>query len=673
MPRRLSADGQNEGSLLDDEKKRAAIKLASEGFRVFPLSRYAGREKTPAVPNWQAYATSDPVAVERRWDDLYPAHNPGIATGRGLLVLDADVKKGGLESLDLLDDLGLPTSRRVRTASGGVHVYLSVPEDCAITVGADCIAGFPGIDVRCNGGLVVAPGAALPAGSYEWTTPPGVAVAAAPDWLLGTIKAGKLRPAVERTDQPLVELDRPEALAKAASWLQDHAPEAIEGAGGDQATYVVAAKLRGFGLSKEAALDALIEHWNEAKASPPWDAEDLAAKIENAYAYAQGAWGGSSGLAEFEPVEIGTATGGAAAGQDGPLKRRLYTLSAAEATALSKSTPATPLIDGMVDRLTMTVMYGDSNAGKTFVALDMGYAIGQGRSWQGRETARGLVVYIAAEGGRGILRRVAALAERYGVDTHLRVMPCAVNLRDNKADVQAVIDLVHEAENLEGAPAQLIVVDTLSRALAGGEENGSVDMGAFVKNVDRIREAVVAAMLIVHHTGKDAARGARGHSLLRAATDTEIEIGAGVIKVTKQRDMDFAPEIRFELVDVPLGHDPKGRPIKSAVIEFRTGNEFMQLDLSPAVQEMFDAFVDQAKQQVLDRGEQLENWEREAVSTDNWEASYRNSMEGVLARAIIRRGSPKVGLSSRSMREKRQVIVDSGRIKKVDENQWVKV
>jgi RecA-family ATPase len=73
----------------------------------------------------------------------------------------------------------------------------------------------------------------------------------------------------------------------------------------------------------------------------------------------------------------------------------------------------------------------------------------------------------------------------------------------------------------------MIVLDTLSRVIAGGNENAPDDMGQLIGNCDRIRAEARAHVMLVHHTGKDEARGARGHSSLRAATDTEIEVSGG--------------------------------------------------------------------------------------------------------------------------------------------------
>jgi hypothetical protein len=95
-------------------------------------------------------------------------------------------------------------------------------------------------------------------------------------------------------------------------------------------------------------------------------------------------------------------------------------------------------------------------------------------------------------------------------------------------------------------------------------------MGRIVTAADAIRDATSAHFSFVHHTGKDAARGARGHSLLRAATDTEIEATTGAVTVTKQRDMESDFALGFQLCDISIGEDPNGAPIKSAIVEWKS-------------------------------------------------------------------------------------------------------
>ena len=120
-------------------------------------------------------------------------------------------------------------------------------------------------------------------------------------------------------------------------------------------------------------------------------------------------------------------------------------------------------------------------------------------------------------------------------------------------------------------PVRLIVVDTLSRALAGGNENVPDAMEFLVTNMDHIRAKTGCAVLFVHHSDKDAAKGARGHSLLRAAVDTEIEVvdadSQRTATVVRQRDMAKGGVYGFTLKTVPLGLNRHGEPVTSCIVE----------------------------------------------------------------------------------------------------------
>jgi AAA domain len=109
-----------------------------------------------------------------------------------------------------------------------------------------------------------------------------------------------------------------------------------------------------------------------------------------------------------------------------------------------------------------------------------------------------------------------------------------------------------------------VVIDTLARAMVGNE-NSPEDLGAFVAACARIRESAETSVLVVHHTGKDQAKGARGHSCLRAATDVELEITAGCIKVSKNRDGQEGQSYGFKLEQVELGTNRKGRMVTTCV------------------------------------------------------------------------------------------------------------
>jgi KaiC/GvpD/RAD55 family RecA-like ATPase len=266
------------------------------------------------------------------------------------------------------------------------------------------------------------------------------------------------------------------------------------------------------------------------------------------------------------------------AGRGGGQKPKMVVEWFDEAADSALSDPGNQLIEGVLDEGGLSVIYGDSGSGKTFVTLDMGFHVGAGLDWNGKKVQRGLVVYVAAEGGRRIKRRIAALRKRFRED-HGDVAPdplfalvrYQIDLRSSDADLKSLLALVREAEKKAGEKCVWLIVDTLSRAMAGGDENSPVDMGRVVASADRFRAETGAHFTYVHHTGKDAARGARGHSLLRAATDTEIETTAGSFTLTKQRDGELGFKIGFKLVDLVIGDDAAGNCVKSAVVEWEIG------------------------------------------------------------------------------------------------------
>ena len=244
-------------------------------------------------------------------------------------------------------------------------------------------------------------------------------------------------------------------------------------------------------------------------------------------------------------------------------------------SGLSKLAKRAPLIAGLLDVAAMSVFYGASGCGKTFLSLDLAAHVALGWNWRERKLNQGTVIYIAAEGGLGIEERLTAFRLYHQIDVTnvpLHVIAEPMDLCRSGADVAL---LVERCELL--SPISLIVVDTLSRVMAGGNENAPDDMGRFVTNCDRVRHATGAHVLVVHHSGKDDARGARGHSLLKAAADTEIAVEkhevSGVITATvaKQRDHRVGNPFAFRLIPVEVGTDENGELVTSCVVEPETG------------------------------------------------------------------------------------------------------
>jgi hypothetical protein len=235
---------------------------------------------------------------------------------------------------------------------------------------------------------------------------------------------------------------------------------------------------------------------------------------------------------------------------------------------------ANDFVENLLTSGGMSVIYGETTSGKTFFATDLALHVACGWPWNGRETTRGAVLYCALEGSHGISNRLAAFKYHHGIASlPFAVLPVAVDMLNASGDVDGVLDAIKKIKEVTGLDVVLTVMDTLSRALVGGNENSPDDMGAIVKNSTRIQQEGNTHVAWVHHTGKDQAKGARGHSLLRAATDTEIEVladegGNRTARVTKQRDLECDGEFNFTLKVVELGTNHRGKPVTSCIVDY---------------------------------------------------------------------------------------------------------
>lgn len=268
--------------------------------------------------------------------------------------------------------------------------------------------------------------------------------------------------------------------------------------------------------------------------------------------------------------------GGAAAVLDKALRRYrgLDAIRAADLPEIDEEFDD-ELIEGILGRSSTAVLYGDSNSGKTFLAIDMAASVDAGREWMGRPTVPGAVVYLATEAAKSVETRVRLWQSHHGIALEsLYVVRSPVNFFDSAADVSAVVDLVRRAEEETGRQVVLIVADTLARISAGANENSGEDMGIVMANADAIRAATSATFLWIHHCGKDAARGARGWSGIRAHIDTEIEVtadeatGIRTAEVTKQRDLPSKGQrIGFRLLPIAIGRNRWGTERSSCVLQ----------------------------------------------------------------------------------------------------------
>jgi hypothetical protein len=241
---------------------------------------------------------------------------------------------------------------------------------------------------------------------------------------------------------------------------------------------------------------------------------------------------------------------------------------------LSEAEGAFDFVEDVLADGTTSCVYGASNSGKTFLVIDLGAHVATGRDWQGKEVEQGAVLYVALEGTQGAVNRIKAMRMRGILPTGSPFFLCfsSVNLLD-PTHAAEVARMITEINKTSPIPIRLIIIDTLARAMAGGDENSGQCMTEAVKTIDAIKTMTAAHVCVIHHCGKDAARGARGHSSLRAAMDTEIEVihpegdKYRTVTIAKQRDLPTIAPLCFSLDVVEVGWNRRGKPITSCVVK----------------------------------------------------------------------------------------------------------
>jgi hypothetical protein len=219
------------------------------------------------------------------------------------------------------------------------------------------------------------------------------------------------------------------------------------------------------------------------------------------------------------------------------------------------------------------MLIGASGSMKTFLAICIGAHVALGIDWCGKKVRPSAVLYVAAEGGLGIKERFDAYKAFHNIETKevpLFVLPQAVDLCLGETDVEALIAEIKAIEQESKVDFALLIVDTLNAVMPGADENTPRDAGLLLSRCRRLREALDTHVMLVHHLGKDVKKGARGHSSLFAAADTEILVKKGEIgptaEVTKQRDGRTGDTYAFRSQQVDLGPDDDGDPIVSIVV-----------------------------------------------------------------------------------------------------------
>lgn len=233
----------------------------------------------------------------------------------------------------------------------------------------------------------------------------------------------------------------------------------------------------------------------------------------------------------------------------------------------------------------VSVMYGPPNTGKTFIALELARCVSTGEPFLGLATNKGDVFFLELEGRHGLAKRAIAIQTffpqvEYENQLAICFEPISLQMENLEVQFQAVF-------NENSLHPKLIVIDTLSIAMNGADENSNAMMSA-VMCLKRIATTCRAHVMVVHHSGKDHSKGARGHSSLKGAVDTEILITDHKLTVTKQRDLPKIAKIPFRLEKVDLDVPEGFQEMSSCVVllanaEGRTGDQQLLLRILRAI------------------------------------------------------------------------------------------
>ncbi len=219
----------------------------------------------------------------------------------------------------------------------------------------------------------------------------------------------------------------------------------------------------------------------------------------------------------------------------------------------------------------LAAIYGPSASGKSFLGFDAGVAISEGCDWFGIRTIKSTVVYVALEGESGFKNRVAAWELENGrplpPDMFMVLQPFHITEPENVEELAAAVPL-----------GSVVIVDTLNRAAPTSDENSSKEMGEILESCKHLQVLIGGLVILIHHTGKDTSRGARGHSSFFAALDGAIEVERTATQrswsVAKAKDGQDGKSVPFELKLHVLGVDADGDEITSCTITPVHGNIF---------------------------------------------------------------------------------------------------
>jgi hypothetical protein len=218
-----------------------------------------------------------------------------------------------------------------------------------------------------------------------------------------------------------------------------------------------------------------------------------------------------------------------------------------------------------------SAIYGKPGDGKSVLAEDLALHVAAGWEWHGRRVRKGAVLYVALERYLLVQRRAIAFREKHGVrDLPFAMIGGVFDFR-NRLTADDIIGRVHQITEITNEPIVLICIDTLSRALCGGDENAPKDMGAIVTATGLLQQGTGAHVMWVHHMPINGSDRMRGHGALLGAMDTTIHVVKGhdlvrTATVVKANDSEEGQRIAFNLESILIGTDAEGNQTTAPVV-----------------------------------------------------------------------------------------------------------
>lgn len=213
------------------------------------------------------------------------------------------------------------------------------------------------------------------------------------------------------------------------------------------------------------------------------------------------------------------------------------------------------LIEDIIPNESLIILYGPSGCGKTFIALDMTLHIAHNISWKKQSIVKqGIIIYCIGEGINGISNRIKAWHSynNCSLNAPFVILPIEAITFSDQDNINKMINTIEEICSNYDLPVSMIVIDTLSKASIGYDENSSKDMGLFIYNFDIIKNYFKTSVMFIHHSGKNSYKGMRGSSYLLGTVDTAIQVenidNRILVQVEKQKDgIEGSFQLRFKL------------------------------------------------------------------------------------------------------------------------------